>query len=171
VFTLRCTQKLLTRLSGVPDPQPPAPDTVLGDWYANLVRVGRTQWVLAISEQTLLPLVLPARDAQSLVPRLVEALEPVLLAIGVPAEDAAAECQAMKASAIGKTASRRVLGSLNDLALELYVGMTQVRHRSLLEHAVWMAQTPMKVTEYRGPDEATVAAFAAHRVLSAMRLR
>ncbi len=171
MFTLRCTQKLLTRLRAEPDLQPPAPDTVLGDWYANLVWVGRTQWVLAISERTLLPVVLPARDARSLVPRLVEALEPVLLGIGVPAEDAAAECQAMKASAIGKTASRRVLGSLNDLAFQLEVGMVHAPHRSPLDQAVWLAHTPMKGTEYRGPDQATVAAFAAHRVLSAVRLR
>ena len=113
----------------------------------------------------------PARDARSLVPRLVDALEPVLLAVGVPAEDAAAERQAMKATVIGKTASRRVLGSLNDLALQLEVGMVHAPHRSLLEHAVWLAHTPMKGTEYQGPDQATVAAFAAHRVLSALRLR
>ena len=56
----------------------PAPaDTVLGDWYANLIRIGRIQVVLAVSERSLLPVVVPARDSRALVQRLCEALEPM----------------------------------------------------------------------------------------------
>jgi hypothetical protein len=65
MFTLRCTQKLLARLKAVPAAQPQLPDTVLGDWYANLIRCGRTQVVLAVSERTLLPVVLQAKDSGS----------------------------------------------------------------------------------------------------------
>lgn len=119
MFVLRCTQKLLDRLNSKPDPEPTPPDTVLGNWYANLIRVGRIRVVLAVSERSLLPLVVPARDSRALVQRLCEALEPILTEIGVSADEAAAECGAMQRWTVGKTANRRVLGSLNDLAFQL----------------------------------------------------
>lgn len=65
VFTFRCTQKLLDRLHVTPTLAPDPSDSVLGDWYANLIRVGRTQLVLAVSERTLLPVVLEAKDSGS----------------------------------------------------------------------------------------------------------
>ncbi|MCU0957296.1 MAG: hypothetical protein MUF55_08230, partial [Hydrogenophaga sp.] len=79
--------------------------------------------MLAVSERSLLPLVVPARDSRALVRRLREALEPILIEIGVSADEAAAECGAMQRWAVGKTANRRVLGSLNDLAFQLQVGL------------------------------------------------
>lgn len=165
MFALRCTQKLLVRLNSAPDPEPAPPDTVLGDWYAKLVRVGRTQVVLAVSERTLLPVVVPARDGRSLVQRLTEALEPILNSVGVAAVDAIAERSAMQRWVIGKTANRRVLGSLNDLAFQLQVGLLDFPDRTLLAQSLWLAGTPLKVIEYGSPDRSTFAAFAAHRAL------
>lgn len=49
MLVLRCAQELLDSLNSMPDPEPAPPDTVLRDWYANLIRVGRIQVVLAIS--------------------------------------------------------------------------------------------------------------------------
>ncbi len=171
MFTFRCTQKLLDRLKASPEPEPVSPDTVLGDWYANLVRVGRTQIVLAVSERTLLPVAVPAKDARSLVQRLTEALGPVLTSIGVPADEAMAEQSAMQQWVTAKTASRRVLGSLNDMVFQLQVGLTHFPDRALLEHSLWLAETPMKVIEHGSPDRATIAAFATHRTLCAIRTR
>lgn len=167
VFVLRCTQKLLDRLNSTPDPQPSPTDTVLGDWYANLIRVGRIQVVLAVSERTLLPVVVPARDGRSLAQRLSEALEPMLTTVGVPEGDAIAERGAMQRWALGKTANRRVLGSLNDLAFQLQVGLLELPDRTLLAQSHWLAKTPLKVIDYGAPDQATLAAFAARRALRA----
>ena len=168
MFVLRCTQKLLDRLNSTPDPEAAPPDTVLGDWYANLIRVGRIQVVLAVSERSLLPVVVPARDSRALVQRLCEALEPILTEIGVPADDAAAECGAMQRWVVGKTANRRVLGSLNDFAFQLQVGLLNSPVRTLLSQSLWLAKTPLKVIDYGAPDQATLAAFAAHRALQAV---
>jgi hypothetical protein len=132
MFALRCTQKLLDRIKVSPDPEPVPPDTVLGDWYANLVRAGRTQLVLAVSERTLLPVVVPAREGRTVASRVAGAIEPLLLSIGVPDEAANAECDAMQHAVIAKTASRRVLGSLNDLAFQLQVGLHHFPDRTLL---------------------------------------
>lgn len=167
VFILRCTQKLLDRLNSTPDPEPAPPDTVLGDWYANLIRVGRIQVVLAVSERSLLPVVVPARDGRALVQRLSDALEQMLTTIGIGADEVTAERGAMQQWAVGKTASRRILGSLNDLAFQLQVGLLHFPDRTLLEQSLWLAKTPLKVIDYGAPDQATLAAFAAHRVLQA----
>ena len=168
VFVLRCTQKLLDRLNATPDSDPVPADTVLGDWYAKLTRVGRIQVVLAVSERSLLPVVVPARDGRALVQRLCEALEPMLTAIGVPADDATAERGAMQYWAVGKTANRSVLGSLNDLAFQLQVGLLDFPDRTLLAQSLWLAKTPLKVIDYGAPDQATLAAFAARRALQAV---
>lgn len=171
MFVLRCTQKLLDRLNATPEPEPAPPDTVLGDWYANLIRVGRIQVVLAVSERSLLPVVVPARDGRSLVQRLSEALGLMLSAVGVPPDDAIAERGAMQRWAIGKTANRRVLGSLNDLAFQLEVALSDFPDRTLLAQSLWLARTPLKVIDYGAPDQATLAAFAARRALLAVGIR
>lgn len=167
VFALRCTQKLLDRLECPPDPEPAPPDTALGDWYANLIRVGRVQVVLAVSERSLLPVVVPARDARSLVQRLGEAVGEMLVAVGIPEDDVIAERGAMQHWTVGKTANRRILGSLNDLAFQLQVGLHRSPDRTLLTQSLWLAKTPMKVIDYGAPDQATLAAFAARRALAA----
>jgi hypothetical protein len=168
LFVLRCTQKLLDRLNSTPDAESASPDTVLGDWYANLVRIGRIQVVLAVSERSLLPVVVPARDGRALVQRLCEALEPMLTSIGVPADEVTAERVAMQHWAVGKTANRRVLGSLNDLAFQLQVGLLNFPDRTLLAQSLWLAKIPLKVIDHSAPDQATLAAFAAHRELQAV---
>ena len=147
-------------------------DTVLGDWYANLVYAGRTQVVLAVSDRTLLPIVVPAREARTLVQRLGDALEPVLLTIGVPPQIVAAERHAMQWVTLGKTSNRRILGSLKELAFQLEVGLLSSPSKSFLEQSLWLAQTPMKVIDYGSPEDATLAAFAAHQAVTvAMRAR
>lgn len=171
VFTLRCTQKLLDRLNAVPALELPPTDAVLGDWYATLVRAGRVQVVLAVSERTLLPVVVPAREGRNVVLRLTEALVPLLESLGLPADAVTTERRAMESWVIGKTANRRILGSLNDLVFQLQVGLAEAPDRTLLEQSLWLAQTPLKVIEYGAPDRATVAAFVAHRALRAASSR
>lgn len=171
MFVLRCTQKLLDRLNAKFDPEPARSDTVLGDWYASLVRVGRVQVVLGVSDRSLLPVVVPAKEGRSLVRRLGEALEPTLTAIGVPADDVIAERGAMQRWAVGKTTNRRVLGSLNDLAFQLEVGLRDFPDRTLLAQSLWLAKTPLKVIDYGAPDQATLAAFAARRAVQAASVR
>jgi len=80
VVVLRCTQTLLKRLHQTPV-DAPASSTVLGDWYANILWVYRKPLVLAVSARTLLPVLLPARDPNSLGPRLAAALGHILAAV------------------------------------------------------------------------------------------
>ncbi len=165
MFTLRCTQTLLDRISAAPVVETEAPTTVLGDWYANLVRAGRTQVILAVSERTLLPVVNPARGARAMAQRLTDAIEPVLLSVGVPPGDVIAERQAMEKCVFGNTVDRRILGSLKELALQLEVGLVESPDRPLMAQSLWLSKTPMRVIDYGAPEAVAVAAFGARTAL------
>ncbi|ANH69082.1 hypothetical protein ABE85_18625 [Mitsuaria sp. 7] len=91
----------------------------------------------------------------------------MLASLGVPADDVIAERDAMQHWVLGKTASRSILGSLNDFALQLQIGLTHFPDRTFLEHSLWLAEAPMGAIEYGSPDRATVAAFATDRALRA----
>jgi hypothetical protein len=56
----------------------------LGDWYANLLYIDRQQFILAVSEKTLLPLLISAKDAKLFPQRLRESLAESLDALKHP---------------------------------------------------------------------------------------
>ncbi len=52
MITLCCTQKLLRRLNVTkPEAVTIPPTNALGNWYANLIHVGRVQLIMATSER------------------------------------------------------------------------------------------------------------------------
>jgi hypothetical protein len=171
MFTLRCTQKLLRRgLAETAGEQAP-PTTLLGDWYANVLVARPQHLVLCISERTLLPLVVPAKNIQQLPLRLEQALAPVLIALGIEAPAVARELAAMQSPRIGRTASKRTLGSLNELMFLLQGQLEWQPSLSLLAHSLRLSQTPMKGVEHSFPDRATTALFASAALLDRMRLQ
>lgn len=119
MYTLRCTKKLLRRLGEQPVAEPPSPTTRLGDWYANIVTVQHRPFVLAVSERTYLPVVVPLREAKTLRARIQDMVGEVLLRLVVPQGVFEAEHRAMNDAAFGTTASRRALGVLVDFAHQL----------------------------------------------------
>lgn len=168
MYTLRCTRKLLDRGLGPPVAGAPPSDTLLGDWYAAVLAVRPQHLVLAVSERTLLPVVLPAREARTLARRLPAALAEVLTALGTARDDIEREVAAMAESRVAATANRSVLGSLNELVFQLGCTLPEHPQRSLVEWSVWLARTPMKALEYQSPDRAVPALFQTRRVLSAV---
>lgn len=171
MFTLRCTQKLLHRglaeTAGADTP----PATLLGDWYANVLVARPQHLVLCISERTLLPLVVPAKNIQQLPLRLEQALGPMLAALCIEAPAVARELAAMQSPRIGRTASKRTLGSLNELMFLLESQLAWHPTLTLLEHSLRLADTPMKGVEHSFPDRATTALFASAAVLDRMKLQ
>jgi hypothetical protein len=119
MYTLRCTRKLLRRIDETPSSEAVAPTTVLGDWYANLLYLRPQQLVLAMNERTLLSALVPAAPAATVAERLRLEVGGVLRDIGVPAVKLEAELAAMEHVAIGATASRAVLGCMNDAVKQL----------------------------------------------------
>ncbi|MGH8768861.1 MAG: DUF6933 domain-containing protein [Burkholderiales bacterium] len=121
MFTLCCTQKLLHKLRiAKPEATSMPPTNALGNWYANLIYVGRAQLVMATSERSLLTVLLPAADLRkALVTNLGELTFLLLQEIGINPDRAAEEVNAMQPALIARTESRSVLASMNDFALAL----------------------------------------------------
>jgi hypothetical protein len=156
MFTLRCTAILRKRLGATEDAPSTPPSTKLGDWYAHLLFT-RPQVVLCVSERTLLPVLVPARDGSLLVRRLRDAVGEILGALGIADTAVEAERAAMKDAVIGKTVSRQVLGSMNDFVrmLDPYRDAG-----SLLEVSLRLAETPCGPLRMSSPREETVRVFA-----------
>ena len=116
MVVLRCTQKLLVRPKQI-DRLPPVESTTrLGDWYGNILRIGRRQHLLFISERSRLPVVLPIRELKRLGTAFPDAVCASLAIVGVTAEDIADERVRMSEIAFGRTRNRSLLGTLNDYA-------------------------------------------------------
>lgn len=99
---LRCTQKLLKAMKVAPS-APPAPGANrLGDWSLNLLPT-RPKLVVAVSEHDRLGLVLEAAPYATLPQRFADAVFVQLLAIGVPADAARRERDAMQPLVITAT--------------------------------------------------------------------
>ena len=114
MVVLRCTQKLLARLTRPEVPADVASTTRLGDWYGNILQIGRRQHLLFISERSRLPVVIPIREAKRLEAVFPDAVCHVLAAVGIGAEDIADERSRMSEISFGRTNNRSLLGTLND---------------------------------------------------------
>ncbi len=157
---LRCTAKLLGRLPTPSTTPSIEPTTRLGDWYATLILARARQVVLAVSARTLLPVLVPARDAKTfLAPRLRDAVVQLLQTIGIASSQVKTEQRAMEEVLIGKTASRQILGSVNDF-VRMYDGYV-AGGLSLSDVAIRLADTPCGPLKMDSPRRVTVALFAA----------
>jgi hypothetical protein len=156
MFTLRCTARLRKRLGTTEETASTPPSTKLGDWYGHLLFT-RPQLVLCVSDRTLLPVLIGARDGRLLVPRLREAVGQMLRALGVAEAAVVAEDGAMRDALIGKTMSRQILGSLNDFVtmLDSYRGAG-----TLLDVSLRLAETPCGPLQMNSPREETIQTFA-----------
>lgn len=140
MFILRSTKKLLRRLpphSGAEGDR--ASDTTLGDWTAHLLFIRRQQLVLAVSNKTLLPVLLPIAPNKTFLARFVEAAGEMLMAIGVDRKLVIAEMAAMGECIVAPTSDRRVLGTINDFGRMFGVYMDG---RPLPEVARHLAEAP-----------------------------
>lgn len=158
MYTLRCTAKLLKQMRTTPAPTPPASTTRLGDWYTNRIQVGRTPIVLAVSEKSLLPVLLPARGVAKLPTLLPDAVAEVLAFLEIPEDAIRAEIAAMKEGCVvAKTASRVVLGSMNDMAR-----MTEAHIRSgspLQDTSRYLTTVPFSPLKMHRPMRITQGLF------------
>src|SRR6266852_8855735 len=128
-MTLRCTKKLLNRVPSSSTSSGVRPTNALGDWYADILFTEAAWVVICVSERSLVSVVIPARGLSSLVPRFRVAVGDLLLRLGVSNEQVRAEREEMVEIVVGPTASRSVLGSMNDLCSSVAVDSRKVASR------------------------------------------
>lgn len=129
MIVLRCTQRLL-KASGIkPVEEPPAPTAPLGEWYANIVSLpfrGRSL-VVFVHGGTLLSVVAPGRVLGTTVPTFRRRLPNLLQRLDLPQPWVDAHTAALSEVCFARTASRSVLGSMNDIAVQIWVDAESVR--------------------------------------------
>ncbi len=157
---VRCTQRVLERFRLEPSTDLSPSTTKLGDWYANLLNVGRQRWVLCVSERTLLPALLPARKA-CFPGGLANAVGEILTALRVHPELVRGEVDELQTLAVDRTRSRQVLGVMNDFSLSAELGLRD--GDSPLEVALQVAETPVKPLGYDCPRQLVSELFGAGR--------
>ena len=160
MVSLWCTRKLLRRLGIPPKTATPPPTTVLGDWYANLYYTRPHQLVLCLNERTLLAVLIPALDADSLGFRFCDAARALLVRLGVPPAAVDAEARAMADVAFGPTANRRVLGCLNEAANVVSLELESGRRTSTTDLELFLSENIYALTGYREPRQLVLDLFA-----------
>ncbi len=158
VLTIRCTRKLRRYIKAevAPD-ETDFPTTRLGDWYASLLFTKRQRLIVCISERSLLAVFVAAKNRSEFVARLQTSVRSILWAIGVPSASLDHELREMDRVGIGSTASRSVVGSLNDLILQARFALEQQPEMDLLTLAIEIADTPCSPINYETPRSATLA--------------
>ena len=160
MVVLRCTQKLLVRLNQVGTLSPVESTTRLGDWYGNILHIGRVQHLLFISERSRLPVIIPIREARRLDTIFLDAVCDVLATVGVATEDIADERSRMSEIAFRPTRNRSLLGTLNDFAFMAQQGNANRAEPEPPEELVrFLSQTPILPLDGASPIELTRAVF------------
>lgn len=151
MVAVRCTRKLLLRLKIPPASECEASTTALGDWYADLLYVRPEQLVLLVSADSRLPLIVTARGSATLLDRVRSTLGVILERIAVPPPVIRRELSEMARVQIGRTASRSVLGTINDFRYQLGAMYEHGVQRDLVDWALHLAETPCKPIGYERP--------------------
>jgi hypothetical protein len=134
VLTVRGTKKFLDRV-GRPVADPPSSSAALGDWYANVL-FWRPQVALFVNAVTFAPVLMPLAPSASVIAEVFHAL-------GVARSFVASEQDRMSAVVLAKTASRQVLGVMNEFAFmaEHTISTGRSDPADLLGLSVWLANT------------------------------
>ncbi|MGI5292822.1 DUF6933 domain-containing protein [Nonomuraea polychroma] len=141
MLIVRATKKLLDRIGPPSLVEGEQSTTLLGQWYATAV-FWKPQVVLFVNELTLLPVLMPLAPAATLLARFPQQLAMVLAAHGTPESIIGEELRQMSGSRVAKTASRSVVGIMNEFTYlaETYRGDSPAP--DLLGLAMRLATTP-----------------------------
>jgi hypothetical protein len=159
MVVLRCTQQLLVRLKRFDDRSPEESTTLLGDWYGNLIRMGRRPALLFISAHSRLPVLIPVRHANRLSAVFPDAVCATLAGLGIPQLAIDQERVHMSNVGFGRTNSRTLLGTLNDFSFMARAHFVTDRQATLEDIARDLAQTPVLPLKGARPIDLTRALF------------
>jgi hypothetical protein len=137
MIVVRGTKRFLDRV-GRPALGEVSSDGPLGDWYANVWPWG-VELALFVSERSLFPVVVPLAPVTTVIERFAVAFGELARVLDV---DATPEIEAMNEFALARTASRSVVGIMNEFAHLADYRREHDRHIDLVELSVWLARTP-----------------------------
>ena len=136
---------------------------MLGDWYADFLSVGRLRLVLAVSQPSLLSVVVPARDLKNLGAHLRTSLQVLLGSLGASAHEVAREIHEMSEVAYAPTASRVVLGCMIDLGFRARLQLESDRASTLNDVALDLSTNIMSPIGYHYPRDVALGLLSRTR--------
>ncbi len=154
MITFRCTKKLLKYLNVVPNENIQPPLAALGDWYANLIPTYAGGLIIFVNEKSLLTVVIPSRESDYLIPLFRIRVANLLWMIGISKKIIAREVGHFDQIQFSKTASRSILGSMNDFAWHYQMMIEESADKaglSLSKAEYKMAQMPCGALDYQFP--------------------
>ena len=158
---IHCTQKLLKELGNPSLPNPDEPNKEgLGNWYANLIRIDRRKCILFTNEKTLYSFLIPnvlKKNITNIVEEFLVNLSFNLQAEGFGLEVINRVTQEYKEIGFAKTASKKVLGAVNQLAFEYEVFIEEkegLENIKILEMNRDINRTILKGIKFLHPIEA-----------------
>lgn len=141
MLVVRATKKLLDRLGPVTMQPAEASTTRLGDWYAT-VWAWKPQVALLVSEATLFPVLMPLAPSATLLARFPDHLARALTVHDLPESFISGELARMDDVRLAKTASRSMLGIMNEFTFLAQADRTNRADTDLTALARWLASTP-----------------------------
>lgn len=143
-----------------------ASTTALGDWYALDFSILRQQFILCVSANGRLPVVIEAAPYKRFPDRLMEMLPRVMHALDVPAEKISRELVEMTDQRFAKTADRSLVGSLNQYSKDLEASVLYGSHPpgTLLECSLFLAEGICMPLPEKVPAKAMQMIFAKPRL-------
>ena len=153
MFSFRCTRRLINKLQVSVVIDPPQPNTRLGDWYGNVLFSGYHRLIILVSEQSLLPVIMPLRERKQLLPSFCSRLSELLFHLDVSEKAVSLELANMEQALIARTSNRSVLGTMNQFIQDSKIYMQMHDEFNLIDLELWLAETPCGPKEYRYPDK------------------
>ncbi|KUG53757.1 hypothetical protein AVL62_00065 [Serinicoccus chungangensis] len=138
---VRATRELLPRLGGAQAAPGEVSDTLLGDWYVKKL-AWRRQVALLVSESTLLPVLVPLAPAVTLLDRFPSVLAGLLRLHGLRETVVEREVRGTADYRLAPTASRSVIGSMNEFAFLADVYREQDAEPDLMGWSLRLATVP-----------------------------
>jgi hypothetical protein len=154
MVTLRLTHKLQKLLDIDLTEQLKPTTSKLGDWYANFVPTYSGDLIVLVNEKTLLSVAIPFWESNHLLLLFHLRVGNLLGMIGIPSKAIGQELHHYNEIQFGKTRSRSVLGSMNDIAFQYQVIAEMAEDKtdlSLSNAEYQMSQMPCKPIDYRAP--------------------
>jgi hypothetical protein len=156
----RCTQKLAKRFNLHLEKDFAETSTnVLGDWYFNYFTHQRKYYLLGLSENSLLPVVIQAKEIKDFPLRFHGELGKILEIIGIDQQKTDEEISEMQQIRFAKTKSKKVLGSQNDCIRLIPHILENAPCFNVSELAMTLGKMPFKSINYLYPYEMTVKCF------------
>ncbi len=162
MITLRCTENAAKALGFRRTNDVPAGTSPLGDWYVNLVSTVDGGVFLFMNEQSLLSVLVPRGEMRSM-NVFVARVGNILSMLGLPNERIHEEIEHFAEARVGKTASKKLLGVMNDLAARWQKRIERATRKSkvsISDFELYLANMPQATLGFRSAGEVALELLA-----------